>query len=225
MKYKFKTKPFGHQLDILKRSWDKENYAIFADMGTGKSKIIIDNMALLYDRGKINAALIVAPKSIIGNWEKGEIPTHMPSHIDYHTVLWSPNTTQKQKKLLEPLSMVMEKLVIFIINIEALSTSRGVDVVYRFLLGHNTFMAIDESTTIKNPKALRTKNIIKMKDLAKYRRILTGMPVTKTPLDLYSQCYFLDPYLLDFSSYYAFKSGIRSLVKFTCLDDILLTKF
>ena len=71
MKYKFKTKPFGHQLDILKRSWDKENYAIFADMGTGKSKIIIDNMALLYDRGKINAALIVAPKSIIGNWEKG----------------------------------------------------------------------------------------------------------------------------------------------------------
>ena len=124
MKYKFKTKPFGHQLDILKRSCDKENYAIFADMGTGKSKIIIDNMALLYDRGKINAALIVAPKSIIGNWEKGEIPTHMPSHIDYHTVLWSPNTTQKQKKLLEPLSMVMEKLVIFVINIEALSTSR-----------------------------------------------------------------------------------------------------
>jgi len=206
MKYKFKTKPFGHQLDILKRSWDKENYAIFADMGTGKSKIIIDNMALLYDRGKINAALIVSPKSIIGNWEKGEIPTHMPSHIDYHTVSWSPNTTEKQKKLLKPLSMVVEKLVIFIINIEALSTSRGVDVVYRFLLGHNTFMAIDESTTIKNPKALRTKNIIKMKDLAKYRRILTGMPVTKTPLDLYSQCYFLDPYLLDFSSYYAFKS-------------------
>ena len=67
MKYKFKMKPFRHQLDILSHSWNKENYAIFADMGTGKSKIIIDNIALLYDRGKINAALIIAPKSITGN--------------------------------------------------------------------------------------------------------------------------------------------------------------
>ena len=206
MKYKFKMKPFRHQLDILSHSWNKENYAIFADMGTGKSKIIIDNIALLYDRGKINAALIIAPKSITGNWEKGEIPIHMPAHIEYQTVLWSPNTTQKQQKLLEPLSKILDKLIIFIINVEALSTTRGVEITYKFLLSHPTFMAIDESTTIKNPKAIRTKNIIKMKDLAKYRRILTGMPVTKTPLDLYSQCYFLDPYLLDFSSYYAFKA-------------------
>jgi len=199
-------KPFRHQLDILSHSWNKENYAIFADMGTGKSKIIIDNIALLYDRGKINAALIIAPKSITGNWEKGEIPIHMPAHVEYHTILWSSNTTQKQQKLLEPLFKPLDKLIIFIINVEALSTSRGVDITYKFLLSHSTFMAIDESTTIKNPKAIRTKNIIKMKDLAKYRRILTGMPVTKTPLDLYSQCYFLDPYLLDFSSYYAFKA-------------------
>ena len=93
MKYKFKTKPFGHQLDILKNSWNKENYAIFADMGTGKSKIIIDNIAILHDKGKINGALIIAPKSIIGNWAKVEIPTHMPEHVVYHTVLWSPSTT------------------------------------------------------------------------------------------------------------------------------------
>ena len=206
MKYKFKTTPFRHQLDILTHSWNKENYAVFADMGTGKSKIIIDNIAILYDRGKINAALIVAPKSIIGNWEKGEIPAHMPEHIKYHTVLWSPNTTKKQEALLKPLFLLMDELIIFIINVEALSTQRGMDITQRFLLSHQTFMVIDESTTIKNPKAIRTKNIIKMKDRAKYRRILTGMPVTKTPLDLYSQCYFLDPYLLDFSSYYAFKS-------------------
>ena len=206
MKYKFKTKPFGHQLDILKNSWNKENYAIFADMGTGKSKIIIDNIAILHDKGKINGALIIAPKSIIGNWAKVEIPTHMPEHVAYHTVLWSPSTTKKQEELLKPLSLITEDLIIFVINVEALSTSRGVEVVNKFLLTHQTFMAIDESTTIKNPKAIRTKHIINMKDQAKYRRIMTGMPVTKTPLDLYSQCYFLDPYLLDFSSYYAFKA-------------------
>ena len=35
---------------------------------------------------------------------------------------------------------------------------------------------------------------------------MTGSPVTKNPLDLYSQCEFLNPYLLDFTSYYAFRN-------------------
>ena len=67
-------------------------------------------------------------------------------------------------------------------------------------------IAIDESTTIKSPTASRTKSALKLGQHAKYRRILTGSPVTKSPLDLYTQCSFLDPYLLDFSSYWAFKS-------------------
>ena len=67
-------------------------------------------------------------------------------------------------------------------------------------------MAIDESTTIKNPSAKRTKNILALGKEAKYRRIMTGSPVTKNPLDLFSQCYFLDPFLLDFHSYYSFRN-------------------
>ena len=53
-------------------------------------------------------------------------------------------------------------------------------------------MAIDESTTIKNPTAKRTKAIVTLGKLAKYKRILTGSPVTKSPLDLFSQCNFLN---------------------------------
>ena len=64
-------------------------------------------------------------------------------------------------------------------------------------------MAIDESTTIKNPKAKRTKSIIHLSNMASYRRILTGSPVTKNPLDLFTQCYFLDPYHLNHESYYS----------------------
>jgi len=67
-------------------------------------------------------------------------------------------------------------------------------------------MAIDESTTIKTPTARRTKNIIKIGLDAKYKRIMTGSPITKNPLDLYTQCEFLDPWLLDFASYYAFRN-------------------
>ena len=64
MQYKFKTKPYKHQLESLKRSWNKHEYAYFMEMGTGKSKVLIDNIALLYDRGGINAAIIVAPKGV-----------------------------------------------------------------------------------------------------------------------------------------------------------------
>ena len=67
-------------------------------------------------------------------------------------------------------------------------------------------IAIDESTTIKNPGAKRTKNILSLSRYGKYKRILTGSPVTKSPLDLYTQCEFLDPWLLGHSSYYTFRT-------------------
>jgi SNF2 family DNA or RNA helicase len=98
------------------------------------------------------------------------------------------------------------ELHILIMNVEALSTDKGVNFARKFLSSHNTLMTIDESTTIKTPTAKRTKNIISLGKLAKYRRIMTGSPVTKNPLDLYTQCLFLDPYLLNFQSYYAFRN-------------------
>tara|TARA_R110000787_G_scaffold103760_1_gene210380 strand:+ start:27 stop:1043 length:1017 start_codon:yes stop_codon:yes gene_type:complete len=67
-------------------------------------------------------------------------------------------------------------------------------------------MAIDESTTIKNPKAKRTKNILSLAPLATYRRVMTGSPVTKNPLDLYTQCQFLDIHHLGHESYYSFRN-------------------
>jgi len=91
-------------------------------------------------------------------------------------------------------------------NVEALSTKKGVLFAEKFINSHQTLMAIDESTTIKNPDAKRTKAIVSLGLNAKYRRILTGSPVTKSPLDLYKQCEFLDPWLLGHSSYYAFRT-------------------
>ena len=68
MKYKFKTKPYGHQLKALEMSWNRQTFAYFMEMGTGKTKVLIDNMAMLYDKGKIDGALIIAPKGVIGTW-------------------------------------------------------------------------------------------------------------------------------------------------------------
>jgi len=206
MNYKFKTKPYAHQITALEKSWNKETYAYFMEMGTGKTKVIIDNMSLLYDNGKIDGALIVAPKGVIGTWYRQELPTHLVDHVESKAVMWQSNITKSQSRLLGNLFKTGEELHILIMNVEAFSTPKGTQFAEKFLLSHNTLMVIDESTTIKNPKAKRTKNILSLSKRAKYRRILTGSPVTKNPLDLYSQCEFLDPYCLDFQSFYAFRN-------------------
>ena len=206
MNYKFKTKPYKHQLTALEKSWNRQTYAYFMEMGTGKTKVLIDNLAMLYDKGKVNGALIIAPKGVVGTWYNQEIPTHLPDHVENVTILWQANINKKQLTKLESLFEVEESLHILVMNVEALSTTKGAEFAAKFLRCHETLMAIDESTTIKNPNAKRTKNIINLSESAKYRRIMTGSPVTKNPLDLYSQCKFLSPWLLDFTSYYAFRN-------------------
>ena len=207
MNYKFKTKPYKHQLDALQDSWDKENFAYFMEMGTGKSKVLLDNAAVLYDKGKINGVLIVAPKGVYKNWYDSEIPTHLPNHIFKKTVLWkTSDKSQKQKNILNTLFETGTELHILLMNVEAFSSADGPAFAYKFLSAHNAMIAIDESTTIKTPTTKRTKNIIALREMAKYRRILTGSPVTKSPLDLFSQCEFLDPWLLGHQSYWTFKA-------------------
>jgi len=213
--YKFKTKPYDHQLIALEKSWAQKTYALFMEMGTGKSKVLVDNIAMLYDRGAIRAALIVAPKGVYKNWHDIEIPVHLPDHVEHTKVLWEPTTTKKKQTELNTLFDDKGDLKVLIMNIEAFSTAKGLDFAERFL---NIFMGkaligIDESTTIKNPTAKRTKNILKIGNLASYRRILTGSPVTKSPLDLYSQCEFLDPYHLGHQSYYSFRARYANMIK------------
>mgnify|MGYP003134491292 FL=1 len=206
MMYKFKTEPYAHQLSALEKSWDKLVYAYFMEMGTGKSKVLVDNMAMLYDKGKINGALIIAPKGVYRNWFSLEIPQHLASHIEHKTVLWTALTSKTKDKEYQQLFKVDLDLHILIMNVEAFSTKKGLEFATRFLNCHNSLIAVDESTTIKTPTAKRTKAILALGKLAKYRRILTGSPVTKSPLDLYTQCAFLDEELLGFGSYYTFRN-------------------
>ena len=85
---------------------------------------------------------------------------------------------------------------VFLMNVEALSTDKGKKYLETFLNSSKAMLAVDESTAIKSPKARRTKALIKIGRLAKYRRILTGFPVTQSPLDLWAQCNFMDENLL-----------------------------
>jgi len=212
MNYKFKTDPYAHQLSALEKSWDREEFAYFMEMGTGKSKVLVDNIAMLYDKGKINGALIIAPKGVYNNWYTQEIPNHLASHIQPKMVLWTALTSKSKQKEYDSLFETGYDLHILIMNVEAFSTKKGLDFAGRFLRTHRTMMAVDESTSIKTPTAKRTKSILSIGKLANYRRILTGSPVTKSPLDLYTQCAFLNEHLLGFTSYYTFRNRYATML-------------
>ena len=206
--YKFKTEPFDHQRKALEDSWAADYYALFMEMGTGKSKVAIDTIGALYKAKRVSAALILAPKGVYDNWVKGEIPTHLPDDIERMVVRWTPSTAKKfQEEMKELVYEPFDGLKVFVMNIEALSTPRGTKAAYMFLTKNPaSIMVVDESTTIKNRKATRTKNVLMLSKEAKYKRILTGSPVTKSPMDLYAQCMCLSPQALGFSSYYAFQN-------------------
>jgi SNF2 family DNA or RNA helicase len=212
--YNFKTKPYAHQLEALKQAYNKEYYAFFMEMGTGKSKVLIDEIGGYFLQGKIDSALIIAPKGVYRNWERGEIPTHLPDEIPYTVAAWrAPSEmTKDDKKKLKDIIYPNGKLRILLMNIEALSGSVGIKYVTQFLHKNRTLLAIDESTTIKTPTASRTKNAIKISKLAKVRRIMTGSPVTKNPLDVYAQLEFLSPNITR-QNYWAFKSRYAVMVR------------
>ncbi len=205
-RYPFKNKPFAHQGAYLHRFWKDEGVALFAEMGTGKSFMLINNAAMLYDTGKINAMLIVAPKGVYRNWYKDQIPEHMPDHVPYKMACWSPTARKAEQHEMSVMLNAVDDLRILIMNIEAFSTEKGTAFARTFLRVTTAFMAVDESTTIKNEKAKRTKSIIKVGRDARYRRIATGSPVTKTPLDLYAQCEFLGNQYLNAASFYSFQA-------------------
>jgi len=158
----FKTTPFKHQLKAFELGYNQKVYAYFMEMGTGKSKVLIDNIAMLYDKGAIDGALIIAPKSVFTVWVKNEIPTHYPFVDECDIVSWSNASTIKNRLAQERLFARNGNFKMFVMNVEALSRGNGFDMAKQFLNKFKCLMAIDESSKIKNPSADRTKNILKL---------------------------------------------------------------
>ena len=205
--YKYKLKPFDHQKDSLKCGWDRTEFGYFMEMGTGKSKVLIDNMGMLFLAGEINFALVIAPKGVYRNWVAKEIPEHMSDDVPHRVIRWVSGPNKKQKEEMRSVQDDFDGLTIFVMNVEAFSSLKGQkagDWMAR-ALGDHGMIAIDESTTIKNHKAKRTKSLMKIAAQFKYRRLLTGSPVTKSPMDIFAQTEFLRPGLLGYESYYAFQ--------------------
>ena len=214
--YKFKTKPYDHQNHAFARNITEESFGFFMEMGTGKSKVLIDTIAYLSNTMQIDFALIIAPKGVYRNWISKEIPQHFPDDIRHSVCYWQATDTKSYKEEVKNFFASQEPgLKIFVMNVEAFSSAKGQNaglwIAKNF--GANGLIAIDESTTIKNHKAKRTKTLTKIAADFKYRRLLTGSPVTKSPMDLFSQFQFLDSRILGYDSYYAYQGRYAVLQK------------
>jgi SNF2 family DNA or RNA helicase len=205
MKFRYKTEPYEHQRVALEKSHSKTNYAYFMEMGCGKSKVLIDNITWLHEGGHIDTAIVVAPKGVYRNWQISEIPAHLPEDIEHEVYVWNPNPNKTQTNHLKEGITERKKLRILLVNVEGFATPKVRKYLEMFVRGSAFLLAVDESTTIKNPKAKRTKALVALGKSASFRRILTGSPVTKSPMDLYSQCEFMSKELLGHDSYYSFQ--------------------
>lgn len=210
MSFRFKLKPMEHQLKAFLLSRDKEFFGFFMEMGTGKSKLGLDTAAYLHENGAIDNLLIIAPNNVHKQWVTEQIPIHLPDWVRCKVAYYRSSPNKEEKKALEELKEQTKNnngtLRILSMNVESLSIKSGIDYALRFCMTGRTVCILDESSRIKNHKANRTQNIMKIRDVCDFRRIATGTSITKGIEDLFSQLQFLHRDILGFTSFYAFRN-------------------
>lgn len=211
--YVHQVTPWAHQRLAFELSRDTDEYALYMEQRTGKSKVLIDTAAWQYSKGKIDGLLLVAPNGVDEDWARVYFAEHWPQWAGTPIIAqWNGKLLKKaEAELYEPARAAA--FHILCMNIEAFSSSpRARAAAEKFLRMYRCMMAIDEASMIKDPSSNRTKHLIKLGKLAASRRILTGTPATQSPLDVFAQFKFLNPHLLGFQSYYAFKARYADLL-------------
>lgn len=208
----FKVRPYQHQADIYFATREQLTWALFMEMGTGKTKIVLDTAAYLYKNQKIDSLVIMAKKGEYQNWPVIEIPTHMSGDIAYECFTFSSKTFPKDTKAFSSICRVdFSRLRIFVVNVESLAF-KGHNALKKFLAGtRNAMLALDESTCVKHHGSKRSKEVFQFSLACRYKRIMTGTAVTQSPMDLWGQCLILGKDRLGFTSYFAFRGAFCQL--------------
>jgi len=212
---KYKVKPYNHQLECLNKFGRSQAFALLAEMGTGKTWIVINNIADLWSSGDLDGVLVFAPNGVHTNWTRLELPKTMPDWCRYRAVAWTSNMGKKAMQQFESIydGAGSGELRIMTMNVEALQTKKGFEAAKRFAGCFRRLMIVaDESDGFKNPKAERTKALMKLKPFSYYRRIMTGTPINNSPFDAFAQFSFLDESILGTDSFYAFKAQYSELL-------------
>lgn len=221
MKYKWKTKPYRHQVAAIKKALKIGNIALLMEPRTGKTKTTIDYLSILALQRKINQAVVICPARVIDVWVQ-EFHLHCPLLYTIH--VWDKDSRNSP---IPPVKSV-HQLSILLVNYEAFATpgrklasGRRSKASGRFFFrkqiqkwvsqGDGCAGVLDESHKVKSASGKASNMIVSMRDLFDYRVIMTGTPVTKAKrvFDIYMQWKFLNPErfkdldnVSDFKNYY-----------------------
>jgi len=205
--YAFKRDPMDHQRRAFALSRDQEAFGLFMEQGTGKTKVTIDTACHLYLKKKIDAMIVVAwPNGVHRNWVDYELPVDMS--VPYQAEYWSGNYKAKfRQEAFAALLATKDCLRVMTFNVEAFVAEGAQELMLKMLGQWRCLLVIDQSASIKNPQAKRTKFLIdKCSTLAKFRRVLDGAPVAEGADELYSQFKFLDPMIIGHDTWTGFKA-------------------
>lgn len=206
-RFPFRVAPWQHQRRALSRSWELEYFGLFMEQGTGKTKVIIDTAAALFLAGRIDAMLVIAPEGVQTGWVDEELGKHMTKAVPYVAGVYRNSLGIAARREFDALMRIEASVLrVLAVNYDTLATKGGKIAAANFLRTYRTLLVADESHKIKSGAAARTKVALNLSSLAPYRRILTGTPAAQSPLDLFTQCRFLDPEVLGISSFVAFKA-------------------
>lgn len=205
------TEPLAHQKRLFEKTRDLVYWGNLSEQGTGKTKVFIDTACWLYNKNEIDAVLVTAPNGVHVNWVNEELPTHFPEHTDYYAAAYFSQPRAAQRKAMQQVWDVQNKLVFLCVNIEALSGKKAKEYVKKFLMTRRCLFIIDESHKIKTPGVARTKACLALNKLAPYRRIATGTPATENPLAFYTQLRFLHDRAHGFNNFYSFRAQYAQL--------------
>lgn len=201
--------PLRHQAEFLQEHGRRASYALLWEQGTGKTKGLVDNAALLHCEGVIDAALVLAPNGVHRNWVVEELPKHWPDDLPpLEAFAWNSNasTTRWHQDAVKR-CLSSNGFVWLCMSYDALMTDAGKQATWELMKSRRVLYILDESQRAKTPAAKRTKRIIASSVYAPYRRIASGTPMD-TPFDIYSQVRFLD------AEFWARELGIGSFTAF-----------
>ena len=182
--------------------------ALFMDMGTGKTKTIIDTTDILYKEKEIKNVIIICPLALVGTWGD-EIEKHSKTGKSVPIVGATKNKKIKQLELADSTKKIYKKGAVYtVIGIESVDSLKE-----NLKEVPCDLCIIDESTTIKNDSSNRSEQIFKLFGGVPYKIIATGNPIPKTPIDIFGQYKFLDIGIFG-KSKYPFKEWFFNLDHF-----------
>ena len=199
----------AHQQEFIDKHAFDEHHALFWEMGTGKTYAVINNAVQLYLSSLIDMVVIVAPNGVHRNWAYREIPKGISSQLHYNVFVYKSGYQSKEyKQQFSSFINDIDSLRFLIVNVDTFSRKNGKDIISGIMkeFDKRVLLVVDESTTVKSSKSTRGKNVVSLRGLADYRRIMTGTVITQSPLDAWNQCEILRKAALGYNSFFGFSN-------------------